>query len=134
MTGITKRAGCNHCARAVLLVDVLVPEAQFLDDLPVIVDIGALQVVQETEASANHLEEPTASVVILLVVTEVIGEVVDALCEQRDLNACRPAVSLMQPVLRDSRSLCESHDLVNSPAPQIGAMFNVRFSMISSVS
>ena len=58
--------------------------------LPVAVDVCALQVVQKTAALANHLEETAAAMVVLLVHAEMISQVVDALREQRDLNASEP--------------------------------------------
>lgn len=94
----------------------LVPQAQFLDDLPVSVDIGALQVVQETTTPSDHLEEPTTAVVILLVGAEMLCQIIDALGEQRDLNASRPTVSLMRPILLDGWSFIESHVLWEFPA------------------
>jgi len=57
----------------------LVPQAQFLDDLPVSVDIRALQVVEQTATLTDHLAKPTATVVIFLVGAEVVGQIVDAL-------------------------------------------------------
>lgn len=93
----------------------LVPEAQGLDDLPVVVDIRALQVVEETAPLSHHLEEPTTSVVVLFVGAEVVRQIIDALGEQRDLNASRSTVSLMRPIFLDGRAFFESHVLDNSP-------------------
>jgi hypothetical protein len=110
--GITKRAGCNHCARAATLITELVPEAQFLDDLPVSVDIRTLQVVQETATTSDHLEEPTTTVVVLFVEAEVVRQIVDLLGEQGDLNAGRASVGLVCPIFLDGRTFFESHVLV----------------------
>jgi hypothetical protein len=94
-----------------MLILELVPEAQFLDDLPVSVDIRTLQVVQETATTSDHLEESTTTVVVLLVESEVIGQIVDPLGEQRDLNAGRSTVGLMRPIFLDGRTFFESHVL-----------------------
>ena len=94
-----------------MLILELVPEAQFLDDLPVSVDIGTLQVVQETATTSDHLEESTPTMVVLLVEAEVIGQIVDPLGEQRDLNAGRSTVGLMRPIFLDGRAFFESHVL-----------------------
>jgi hypothetical protein len=107
-----RRAGCNLCARAVLLFSELIPEAQILDDLPVIVDIRALQVIEKAAALSDHLEEPTPPMMILLVGAKVVRQIIDALREQRDLNASRSTVRLMRPVLLDGQALFESHVLV----------------------
>src|ERR1043166_6933652 len=94
-----------------MLILELVPEAQFLDDLPVSVDIRTLQVVQETATTSDHLEEPTTTVVVLLVESEVIGQIVDPLGEQGDLNAGRSTVGLMLRIFLDGRTFFESHVL-----------------------
>jgi hypothetical protein len=94
-----------------MLTIELVPEAQFLDDLPVCVDIRTPQVVQETFPTSDHLEESTTAVVVLLVKVEVIPQIFDPRGEQRDLNAGRSTVGLMRPVFLDGRAFFESHVL-----------------------
>jgi hypothetical protein len=61
-----------------MLMIGLIPQAQFLDDLAVIVDISALQVVEQTATFPDHLEESTTTVVILFVSAEMIRQIVDA--------------------------------------------------------
>src|SRR2546426_11700580 len=56
-------------------------------------------------ALADHLQEPALPVEILRVDPEVIGEAVDPLGEQRDLDRGRPRVVLVPPVLPDRRRL-----------------------------
>jgi hypothetical protein len=93
----------------------LIPQAQVLDDLAVVVDISALQVVEQTATPSDHLSESTATVVILLMSAEVIRQIVDARAEQRNLNAGRSTVSLMRPICLDGRTLFERHFPGNSP-------------------
>src|SRR5215216_5596480 len=95
-----------------MLVIGLIPQAQFLDDFAVVVDISALQVVEQAATLTDHLEEATATVVILLVGAEVVRQIVDALCEQRNLNASRSTVCLVRPKLLDGGAFFESHVLV----------------------
>ena len=95
-----------------MLILELVPEAQFLDDFPVSVDIRTPQVIQETFTTSDHLEESTTAVVVLLVEVEVISQIVDLLGEQGDLNAGRASVGLVCPVFLDGRAFFESHVLV----------------------
>ena len=95
-----------------MLILELVPEAQFLDDLPVSVDIRTLQVVQETATTSDHLEESTTTMVVLLVGAEVVRQIVDPLGEQGDLNAGRATVGLVRPIFLDGRAFFESHVLV----------------------
>jgi hypothetical protein len=94
-----------------MLILELVPEPQFLDDLPVSVDIRSLQVVQETATTSDHLEESTTAVVVLLVGSEVLRQIVDPLGEQGDLNAGRATVGLVCPIFLDGRAFFESHVL-----------------------
>ena len=109
LAGKTKRAGRNSCARASLFVNGLVPETQFLDDLSVGIDVRALQVIEQTATLSVHLEEPTTTVVVVLVGPEVVIQILDALREERDLNASRAGVGRVRPVLLDGRNFVESH-------------------------
>ena len=92
-------------------VDLLVPETEFLDDLAVTVDVRALHVIEKAATIANHLEQPTAPMMILLVRTEVLREVVDPLRQEGHLDPGRPGVGLVRLVLRERRSVIESHSL-----------------------
>jgi hypothetical protein len=108
----------------------LIPQAQFLDDLPVIVDIRALQVIEEATTLADHLEKSTTPVMVLLVGAEVVGQVIDAFGEQRDLNASRSTVSLVRPKFLDGGAFFKSHVLVS---PRAGARPCCRFFDVSIV-
>ena len=88
---------------------VLVPQSQFLDELPVSVDVRALHVVEEATASSDHLEEATTAVVVLFVGAEMVVQIVDAIGEDRDLNAGGTAVRLVRAVLFDGRCFVEGH-------------------------
>lgn len=57
----------------------LVPETKILDQLPIALQIGPLHVLEKTAPLANHLEQPAAGVMVLLMRTEVIRQVVDPL-------------------------------------------------------
>jgi hypothetical protein len=107
--GNTKRAGRNQGARASVFMDGLVPETQFLDDLSVGIDVRALQVVEQPATLPVHLEQPTATMVVVLVGAEVVRQILDALGEERYLNAGRARVRLVRPVLLDGRAFVESH-------------------------
>src|SRR5512132_1182892 len=90
----------------------LAPEAELLDEGTVALDVLALQVVQEAAAAADELEQAPAGVVILGVRAQVLGEVVDATCQHRDLNLGRARIGCRPAVLADQlqlRFLGESH-------------------------
>jgi hypothetical protein len=86
-----------------------VAETKILDDLPVSVYVGPSQVIQKPAAAADHLEEAAAAVVILPMGSEVIGEVVDPLREQGNLDAGRAGIGLVTPETLNCRCFFESH-------------------------
>src|SRR3954454_23076125 len=87
-------------ARAVLLAD-----AQALDQLGVAIAVLALQVVEQTPALANELQQPAARVMIFRVGLEMFGQVVDALAEERDLDLGRSGVLSVGLVAADDVGL-----------------------------
>jgi hypothetical protein len=67
------------------------------------ISVGALEVIQQLAAPADHAQETAARVVVLLVFFEVTGEVVDAGGKQRYLDFGRTGVA--------SGTLVLGHDL-----------------------
>src|SRR5207245_6765661 len=65
----------------------------------------SLQVLEQAAALRDHPEQAALSVKVFGVHPKVIGEAVDPLGEQRDLDRGRPRVSLVLPVLPDRRRL-----------------------------
>ncbi len=61
-------------------------ETEFVDELPVLREISAFQVLQQAAAAADHTQQAALPVEVLGVHSEVLGEAVDALGEQRNLN------------------------------------------------
>src|SRR4051812_29347914 len=76
-------------------------QAETLDDRAVARDLGLLQVVQQTTALADEQQQATTAVVVVLVRLEVLGQVRDAVAEQRDLHLRRTGVALGRGVLGD---------------------------------
>src|SRR5712672_848624 len=87
----------------------LVPQSEFLDDRAISVDVRPLHVVEQAATRSDHLQQPAAAVMVLLVRPEVLGEVVDALREEGHLHARRTGVGLVRLVLLERRSVVESH-------------------------
>ena len=85
-----------HSATFNLLSDV-----QLLDDRAVTLDIDLLQVCKKISSVTDHLEKSAAAVVVLVVSLEVLGESVDAIGKDRDLNLGRTGVALVGLVLVD---------------------------------
>src|SRR5258708_2402357 len=87
----------------------LIPQPEVLDDLTVAVDVRPLHVVQQTAAVPDHLQQPAAAMMVFLVSPEVLGEVVDPLGEQGDLDSRGAGVRLVLLVLLERRGVVKSH-------------------------
>lgn len=59
---------------------------KFLDDSPVTFDIGILEVIQQFPALSNHHHQGSFGSKIFLEFFEVLGQVLNLLCEQGDLR------------------------------------------------
>src|SRR5688500_5440349 len=79
----------------------LMTKTQIVDQRAISLQIRLLEVVQQTAALADHHQQPATAVVILLVRAEVIGELVDPLRQQSDLDRRAAPVVLVQLVLLD---------------------------------
>src|SRR5438552_2349697 len=79
----------------------LLADAQPFDELPIPRGILRLQVVEESSALPDQLEQPAARMVVLLVGLEVLGQILDALGQERDLDLGRAGVALVRPELLD---------------------------------
>jgi hypothetical protein len=88
-------AGGNSVIRPLDLVSEtrLAADLEALDERLVTLIVDALQVVEKRTALAHHRQKPTAGMVILLVGLEVVGEVVDAFREDRNLDFGRTGVT-----------------------------------------
>src|SRR3954463_9304533 len=83
----------------------LLAQAERAHDLAIALDIGALQVIEKPTTLSHELQQTAARVVVLFVHLEVLGQVLDALAEQRNLNLGRPRVGLVRAELGDRRRL-----------------------------
>jgi hypothetical protein len=72
-----------------------VPEFQFLGDRLVAGQIGGVEIIQKTAALADHLQQAAPGAVILDVVLQMLGQVVDPFGEKGHLHIRRPSVALM---------------------------------------
>ena len=80
-------------------------DTELIDDSAVTLDVLGHQIVQHLAALTDHLQQAAAGVMILLVGTEVLGEVVDSLGENGDLNFRGTRVALMACILLDDLCL-----------------------------
>ena len=70
------------------LLDI-VADAQSLDELTVLDDVVLLDVGEKTTTTANEHEQATTGVVILRVLLQVLGQVVDPFSQKGDLHLGR---------------------------------------------
>src|SRR5690606_40048747 len=88
-------------------------EALLGDEGPVPRRVLATQVVEETRALADHQQQAAPAVVVVLVGSKVLGEVVDALGEQGDLDLRGCGVALVGAVLGNDLRCGFHHALVS---------------------
>ncbi len=79
----------------------LAAQAQPTYEAPVTLDVLFLQVLQESSALADHLQETSPRMEIVLVLAHVLGQVPDAAGEQRNLYLRRTRVAVLGRVLPD---------------------------------
>src|SRR6218665_263634 len=81
--------------------DVLSTKPQALDQRAVARDVDVLEVAEETATLSDEQEEATTRVVVVLVLLQVLGEVLDPLGEGRNLHLGGSGVSRGGRVLVD---------------------------------
>ena len=65
-----------------------------------------MQIIQQTAALADHDQQSPAGAVVFDVFLQVLGQVVDALGQQRDLDVGRTGIPLVQFEIRDHLRFC----------------------------
>ena len=93
----------------------LVTEAKISDDLAIAFDIGPLEIVQQATAASYHFQEALTRVVIFCMGAEVVGQIVDVICKDCDLDDGRTRVCAMRAVLFDCRCFLKCHVVLSSP-------------------
>jgi hypothetical protein len=73
-------------------VEKLFTEAQLLQELGVLCQVVAFQVVEELAAAAGHLKKTSATVEVLAMRPQMLSQVIDARGKQGDLNFGRAGV------------------------------------------
>ena len=87
----------------------LVPEAKLFDECSVRGQVAALEICEEPAAGTNHLQQPSAAVVVLGVRPEVLCEGIDPLGEQCYLYLGGPGVVFVGLMLGRHSLLVEAH-------------------------
>ena len=84
---------------------------QFLRDHLVTAQIRGLQIIEQAAALADHHEQPATRAVILFVALQMLGQMVDALRQQRDLHVRRTRVLVVRLKLFNRLCLCFHNQL-----------------------
>ena len=87
----------------------LMTEPELLDERAIRRQVAALEILEETATRSDHLQQPPAAMVVLGVGAEMVGERVDPLREERDLDPGRAGVGFVPAVLDDHGLLVERH-------------------------
>lgn len=85
-------------ARAKVLLST---ETETLNQGTVTVDVDALEVIKHTTTIADHQQQTTTGVVIMLVLLEVLGQISDTLGQQSNLDLRGAGVTLVGSVSLD---------------------------------
>ena len=81
------------------LLQFLLSDVQLLDDCAVTLNVYLLEVAEKISSVTDHFEKAATAVMVLVVGLEVLGEGVDAIGKDRDLNLGRTCVALVGLVL-----------------------------------
>jgi hypothetical protein len=87
----------------------LVTEPQVTDELPVLIPIGPLQVLQKPAPASHHLQEAATTVVVLFVGIEMTPEVIDAARKERNLHRSTTPIVFVDLVLLDDVLAVKCH-------------------------
>jgi hypothetical protein len=96
----------GHTPRPSSLRLSLTTQAKTADHLVIALYIRALEVIQQTPALRDHLEQAAPRVIIFLVGFEMLGQLVNALAEQSDLYLWRTRIAVVRTELSDDSFLC----------------------------
>ena len=88
-----------------LPMQLLFSQSELADDSTVALNVHLLEVVEQVSSVTDHLLKTAAAVEILLVGSQVLGQVSDAAGEDCDLNLGRTGVSFVGGVLLDQGKL-----------------------------
>jgi|SRR5262249_23760613 len=101
----TSQATCFR-KPAEMPVPQLFAELKLFSNGLIAVEVSGVEVIQQTPTVANHHQQTPAGTMILLVVLQVFGKMIDALGEQRDLNIGRACVPLVELEIVNRLRLC----------------------------
>ena len=105
MNSETLGAERNHPGATEFFCFRLLAEFQLFRDGLVAADVCSVQIIQQTAALADHHQQPAARAVVFCVFLEMLGKMIDALGEQRNLHIRRTSIPFVQLKIFDCLSL-----------------------------
>lgn len=89
---------------------VLPTQTQLGNDLAISLDVATSDVVEKATTSSDHHQKSAATVMVVRMLLQVLGQMVDAFREQRDLYLGGTRIGSVRPMLCDRLVLgCASH-------------------------
>ena len=80
----------------------LLADTEACDNGTIALDVCLDEVIEQTLSLTDHLQKAASGVVVVLVLLEMLGKVVDSLGENSDLDFGRTCVALVESVLLDN--------------------------------
>jgi hypothetical protein len=96
-----------------LLLPFLLTDPQFLDNSAVAIDVLFGQIVEQIASVPDHFQQAAPAVVILFVYFQMLGQMVDPLGQDRDLNLRRACVPIVETILRNDFLFVRVHDFTS---------------------
>ena len=108
----TVGSGGGRRIRRFPLLQSLLSDVQLLDDRTIALNVNLLQITQQVSSVTNHLGQTATAVVVVGVALEVLGQVVDAVGQNSDLNLGRTGVAFVDRILlNDCLFFLSGHDV-----------------------
>ena len=84
----------------------LTAQAQTADHLVIALNVRALEVIEQTPALRDHLQQAAPRVIVFLMGFEMIRQLVDALAEQSNLHLRRTRIAFVRAEFTYDSFLC----------------------------
>ena len=84
---------------------LLFSQTEFGNDGAITLDVNLLEIAEEISSVTDHLLKTATAVEVLFVGFEMLGQIVDAGSEDRDLNLGRTRIAFMNGILLDQSLL-----------------------------